>query len=112
MYKAVGGRATNDLLEDLLSAIECIPVSTAECERAFSLMNTVLSDKRNRLELETVSSLMFINAVGPTTHMFKPTHYVKNWLRRGHHAVHDSESVKHRFPTGSDSSYAHVHELF
>ena len=55
-------------------------VSTAECERGFSLMNVIVCRLRCSLHIATVSSLMFINLNGPPLTKFNPTHYVKSWL--------------------------------
>jgi len=111
LFKAVGGRGElNDMLLHLKNAVDCLPVSTAECERAFSVMNTIVTAKRNRLDLALTSSLMFISIVGPPIHSFKPTVYVKNWLRRGHHSAYDTASVKRHVPQ-TKGYYSHVFEL-
>jgi len=42
-----------------------IPISTAECEHAFSSMNCIKTELRNRLRTSTLDSLMRISIEGP-----------------------------------------------
>jgi hypothetical protein len=70
-------------LNPLLQAVKTIPISTCECERAFSSMNNIMTDARNSLLIERVSSLIFISRVGPPLKEFCPEPYVKSWLRSG-----------------------------
>jgi hypothetical protein len=88
-----------------------VPKSTAECERAFSLMNTIISPTRNRLQIDHAGSVMFISIIGPPIHIFNPEKYVKNWLRRGNHAASDRQSVKRQIPDASSDYYAHVYQI-
>lgn len=48
----------------LLAAAETYPGSTAECERGFSQMNETVWDKRNPMNVSTVSSTMFVKLNG------------------------------------------------
>jgi hypothetical protein len=84
-------------LKPLMSDVEAIAVSTAECERGsgVSYMNLTVSDSRNSLAIPTVSSLMFLKLVGPPLHQFQPLPYVKSWLAKGHHAATDINSMAH-----------------
>lgn len=111
LHKATGGRTLNAGLEAMKSVVECIPVSTAECERAFSVMNTIINAKRNRMDIGNAPTLMFINIVGPPITVFNPTPYVKEWLDRGNHAASDTKSVKRTAPDGSTSYYAHLYSI-
>lgn len=77
------GKKADAGIELLQLALHCIPVSTAECERSFSCMNTILTKKRNRLNIDSLSSLMFISIVGPSVRQFNPTPFAKRWLKRG-----------------------------
>ena len=110
LFKAKGGRDPDDILVSLKSAIATIPVSTAECERAFSLTNTILTPKRNRMTFSNLSSLMFISIIGPPITQFQPRQYAKNWLKRGHHGATDNISVK-RVDKNEQSYYSHFHTL-
>ena len=92
----------------LLDTLACIPVSTAECERAFSAMNTIVSVKRNRLSTCNVSSLIFINMVGPPLTSFNPARFSKKWLKRGHHDALDNEAQKRRGHSDT-SDYKHIY---
>ena len=69
-------------LAPLLNIDHLIPVSTAECERGFSLMNIIVCPLRCSLHLVTVSSLMFIQLNGPplSHHKVQSNTYVKSWL--------------------------------
>ncbi len=53
-------------LTKLSTIAALIPVSTAECERAFSAMNRIKVDLRNRLKTTTLNSLMRISIEGPS----------------------------------------------
>lgn len=59
-------------LNPLLQAVNSIPVSTAECERAFSTMNIIMTDRRNSIPIERASALTFISSVGPPLNEFNP----------------------------------------
>ena len=75
------GRKVPDDLLPLLRCCSCIPVSSAECERGFSLMNIVCTSVRNRLTVKRISNLMFIKLHGPLINSWNPEKYVKSWLR-------------------------------
>ena len=70
-------------LQPLKAAIDTYVVSTAECERSFSLMNDIWTATRNSLTTPRVSDLVFIKAVGPPLSRFDLTDYVKTWIKRG-----------------------------
>ncbi len=57
-------------LTKLSTIAALIPVSTAECERAFSAMNRIKMDLRNRLKTTTLNSLMRISIEGPLASNF------------------------------------------
>ena len=67
-------------LKPLLTCVHTLPVSTAECVRSFSLMNTICNDKRNSLLVKNVASLMMVSLNGPPTSLWKPEKYVMSWL--------------------------------
>lgn len=60
------------------------PVSTADCERGFSVMNLQQTDLRNSLATETVSNLLMISINGPALEFWQPRPYVVKWLQNGH----------------------------
>jgi hypothetical protein len=53
------------LLSDLYSFYMIIPLSTAECERVFSKMNTIKTDKRNCLNNESLNGFLLVSILGP-----------------------------------------------
>jgi hypothetical protein len=79
-YKDSGGRHMPKSFSSLMRPVNTIPVSTAECERGFSAMNIIITERRSSLLTEHVSSLMFIKLHGPPLEYWKPGHYVKSWL--------------------------------
>lgn len=110
--KASGGRwgAGMRWLEAVRAALSVVPVSTAECERSFSVMNTIASPKRNRLTVNHLSDLMFISIMGPPLTVFNPTPYSKSWLQRGNHSAGDTNSVK-RQQSSTKCPFQHIHYL-
>lgn len=102
--------SSNVKLQSLLSAINCIPVSTADCERGFSCMNNILTPSRNKLEVTNLSNLLFISSVGPSVRNFDPSSYAKAWLKEGRHGAFDSQSMQRK--VCAVESYAHCHKYF
>jgi hypothetical protein len=111
LYKAGFGKDLPDDLTALDMALKSIPVSTAECERSFSVMNTILSPTRNRLKINILSDLMFVSILGPSITNFKPKKYANNWLKRGRHSAYATNSMTRRH-NRKQSSYSHLHKLF
>ena len=63
---------TNHSLRDMFPQLSklatigaLIPVSTAECEHAFSSMNRIKTELRNRLKTSTLDCLMRVSIEGP-----------------------------------------------
>lgn len=52
-------------LSKLASIGALVPISTAECEHAFSAMNRIKTDLRNRLKTPTLDCLMRLSIEGP-----------------------------------------------
>ena len=110
LFKAVGGRSLNDQLEPLSTALSVIPISTAECERSFSVMNNIISSKRNRLAVGNAADLMVISIMGPPVGKFNPKSYAEAWLRQGRHAASD-KNTKKRSCNDDQSPYAHLFNI-
>ncbi|KAH3889521.1 hypothetical protein DPMN_013578 [Dreissena polymorpha] len=55
-----------------------ISPSTAECERCFSKMNLIKTDKRTSLQDDSLASLVRIN--GPKLKEFNPGPAIRKWL--------------------------------
>jgi len=81
-YKTQKGKPQSKLLR-LLAAAETYPGSTAECERGFSAMNETVWDKRSAMNVNTVSSTMFIKLNGVPVTNFDPYPYVRSWIAAG-----------------------------
>ena len=81
-YKTQKGKPQSELSK-VLAAAETFPGSTAECERGFSAMNNTVWDKRSPMNVNTVSSLMFIKLNGVSVANFDPNPYVRSWIAAG-----------------------------
>ncbi|XP_078504031.1 E3 SUMO-protein ligase KIAA1586-like [Lissotriton helveticus] len=91
-YKESGGKEIKRQFKELLMAIHTIAISTAECERGFSQMNLICTSTRASLVTQTISSLMFLNLVGPPFRRFNPLPYVQSWLAKGRRSADDTRS--------------------
>ena len=52
-------------MHKLIAILAILPISTAECERAFSTMNRIKTDLQNRIKTPTLEGLMHISITGP-----------------------------------------------
>lgn len=82
-------------LKNLHACLKTLPCSTAECERAFSLMNIISTDLRCTILVKNLSSLMLVNLNGPPLRMWRPESYVKSWLQF-HRSANETQSKKRR----------------
>ena len=64
-YRDSDGNDTPDELLGLHVAVNSIPIASAECERGFSPMNLICTPNRASALTSTISSLLFLNLVGP-----------------------------------------------
>lgn len=69
-----------EIMPEFDNFYKTFPVSTAECERGFSLMNNICTKLRARLTMKNISNLMFININGPPLEKWDPKDYVKSWM--------------------------------
>ena len=99
-YDNIGNRIPSDL-KPLINCIEGIPCSSSECERGFSQMNLIMDEKRNRLTIEHVNSLLN----GPPLPVWKPLEYCKSCVLHHHSAV-DKRGLK------TTSQYHRENELW
>ncbi|KAF3856793.1 hypothetical protein F7725_017516 [Dissostichus mawsoni] len=90
-------------LKPLIQCMKTIPCSTAECERGFSLMNNICTDRRSTLLLSNVSNMMMISLNGPPVTLFEPRKYVTTWLRS-----HRSATQARRQCTPQMPEYKHI----
>ena len=91
-YRDSDGKDTPDELMELLVAVNSIPIASAECERGFSQMNLICTANRASLLTSTISSLLFLNLVGPPLAKFNPVPYVRSWVAKGHRTATDTRS--------------------
>ena len=68
------------MLSKLLATTLTLPVSTADCERGFSVMNITKTQLRNRMKVETLASLMRISIEGPPLKEFNFFKTARRWL--------------------------------
>lgn len=68
-------------LKKLLTASKTYLASSSECERGFSVLNVTATDARNRLQLRSLSAVLFIDINGPPLKMFDAYPYIQSWLR-------------------------------
>ncbi|XP_065645604.1 E3 SUMO-protein ligase KIAA1586-like [Hydra vulgaris] len=83
-------------LVHLVQALDTIPISSSECERGFSQTNLIITPTRASLMTKTVSTLLFIELVGPPLTSFDPSKYIDSWLLSGRHSAVDTKSKERR----------------
>jgi len=66
MLKKSDGLMLGQKLQPLITLLEVLPVSSAECERGFSQMNLCHTSGRNRLLVSSVNDQLMISINGPT----------------------------------------------
>ncbi|KAK7162494.1 hypothetical protein R3I93_006722 [Phoxinus phoxinus] len=93
-YRDNNGTFIPDELNYLLTAVNTVPISSAECERGFSQMNLICTANRASLLPSTISSLLFLCLVGPPLTRFNPFPYVRSWIAKGHKTALDTRSRK------------------
>jgi hypothetical protein len=90
-------------LKPLLKTVNTLPVSTAECERGFSLMNIICTDHRNSLLVKNIANLMFINLNGPPLSLWQPQKYVESWRKSHHRLAEDERSRRVQLKTNDET---------
>lgn len=68
-------------LPKVLTTVSTLPVSTAEFEQGFSPMNHILTYGRNRMNVYTLNSLLFISVNGPGVVSFPVQKFVEMWVK-------------------------------
>jgi len=94
----------------LTSAIKTIAMSSSECERAFSSMNEIVSPKRNTLSSEHISSLIFINAVGPPVEKINTIKWIESWIKKRKRLATEENCPK-RIKIAEENSYESLWNL-
>ena len=77
-------------MQQVINAVDILPVSTASCERGFSKMNLICTSLRSSLSVSHMSSLIFLSIEDPPLLEWKPMKYVTSWISLGRH---DASSV-------------------
>ena len=72
---------TNILL--LVQILLVLPISSANCERAFSAQKRIKSDVRSSLSTSRLSDLIRISTKGPELELFDPSTATTKWLKSG-----------------------------
>lgn len=78
------GRKEGDTLERLIIASKTYMATSAECERGFSALNDTDRKARNKLRVDSLTSLLFWDLNGPPIDSFDPTPFVESWVKSGH----------------------------
>lgn len=81
-FKDSKGAIITQQFRKLLFAIDTIPVSTAACERGFSVMNGICTPTRSLLTVPHIASCMVIHTLGPPVTLWNPQSYVRLWLAK------------------------------
>lgn len=104
-YKDSGGKEVKKPYDELLTTVNTISISTVECQQGISQLNLICTSGRASLHTETISSLLFLNLVGPPLTKFNPDPYVQAWIDKGRRAADDVRS-KERKQTDPESTSA------
>ncbi|MGH0150095.1 UNVERIFIED_CONTAM: hypothetical protein FKN15_016383, partial [Acipenser sinensis] len=92
-FKSCAGRTVPDKLKKLILTVDTLAASNADCERGFSVMNNIITDKRTALTTRHVADLLFLSSDGPPYTEWNPVPYVKSWLGKGRRAAHSTEGM-------------------
>jgi len=71
-------------LQQVITTMNTLPVTSPDAERVFSSMNVICSLLRNRLGIDRLSHLLFISLVGPPLKDFSAIPFVKKRLANHH----------------------------
>ena len=112
IFKASQGTTVGDNLKVLQKAVDTVIISTAQCERCFSVMNDIVTPIRNSLKIKRVAMLIFIKILGPNVSACKPKSFVKKWLRQGRRCADCVTSVKRSHIDPTESPFGCFVELF
>lgn len=77
-----------DSIRKAKDIMQTFPISSAEAERGFSLMNLIATDIRNSISTHNICYLISIVMLGQPLELWDPTPHVKTWLRN-HHTADD-----------------------
>ena len=79
-------------LMKLFKIIDILPLSSASCERGFSLMNITWSKERSSFDVDTVRDLLTIRINGPAPDDFEVGQLILEWLKQHRDATDRNDS--------------------
>ena len=101
------------MLKQVFTATKTIIVSTAECERSFSVINDTAAPIRNRLSVERIGMLILIKFLSPDVKDFYPTPFDKRWLQSGRRSGNTTASRTKEMNKKERGLYCELlHKLF
>ena len=74
-------------IKQLIKIVLTLSPTTAQVERAFSIMSHVVTNRRRTLTSKHVEYIMRIHSNGPSIKDFDPKTYVIHWLTSGHSLI-------------------------
>lgn len=74
-------------LKPLLDAINTVAILSSEFERVFSYMNNIVTPKRYALSTTNISSILYIQCIGPPVNVFEPGRYLTSLIRKGNRSA-------------------------
>ena len=92
-------------IRKLAQATSVLAITSVECERAFSAMNVVKTEVRNKMSNNTLNNLITVRMHGPTIHQFPFAEVVSIW----HRMVH--RRIQFQTPVPVASSRSHVRPI-
>uniref|UniRef100_A0A672GNY5 Uncharacterized protein n=1 Tax=Salarias fasciatus TaxID=181472 RepID=A0A672GNY5_SALFA len=111
-YKICGGRSIPGEMKKLLMAVDTLSPSNADCERGFSSMNNIITEKRSQLTTENTANLLFISCVGPPIRHWGPMPYVKTWLAKGRKAAISTTGMACHYKEKEDNYYSPLWKMW
>ena len=79
-----------------------IPVTSAEAERSFSIMQHIKYNRRARLTTSNLDAMIRIRMNGPKPEYFRALHYAKLWYKDGNMLSDSKERPPARMSLGSE----------
>ena len=64
-----------------------LPISSAECERAFSVQKRINSYLRSSMSVQRLSDLILISSEGPDLTEFNPEKSIDKWMANGRRRI-------------------------
>lgn len=75
--------------------VKIVAVGTAEVERGFDVMNSIIMKERNSLLVHNTSNLMCIKILGKPIDRFNAEPFVESWLKNHHISTYDLSNLRH-----------------